>query len=219
MKNERTVVATVWYRHLHLPGQSLAIRQCIHKIIIFSYCVCMKFSELIKQLRHFDQQHDYWLYDLHELALIFPNEEPQQLKNSLVRQCKAGNLVKVGGGLYAWPDARSIPMYRLEHLINRLRPRELSYISLESALNMHGWISQIPLTALTVMTTGRSYLQQTAYGLIEWTHTEQSDARILNATVWDPMRGCLIAKPALAYRDLRRVGRNLDLVTPYLAEM
>ncbi|MFQ1641520.1 type IV toxin-antitoxin system AbiEi family antitoxin [Aeromonas veronii] len=174
----------------------------------------MKSSELIKQLRHFDQQHGYWLYALHELALIFPGEEPQQLKNSLVRQCKAGNLLKVGGGFYAWPDARSVPMYRLEHLINRLRPRELSYISLESALSMHGWISQLPLAVLTVMTTGRSYLQQTAYGLIEWTHTEQSDTTILNATVWDPMRGCLIAKPSLAYRDIKRVSRNLELVTP-----
>lgn len=187
----------------------------IHKIIFFYYYVRMKSSELVKQLRYFDQQHDYWLYSLHELALIFPDEEPQQLKNSLVRQCKAGNLLKVGGGLYAWPDARSTPMYRLEHLINRLRPRELSYISLESALSMHGWLSQIPLAVLTVMTTGRSYVQQTAYGLIEWTHTEQSDTTILNGTIWDPMRGCLIAKPTLAGRDIRQVGRNLDLVIPH----
>lgn len=179
----------------------------------------MRSSTLLQQLRYFDRQHDYWLYSLPELALIFPNEEPQQLKNSLVRQCRAGNLLKVGGGLYAWPDARSTPMYRLEHLINRLRPRELSYISLESALSMHGWISQIPLATLTVMTTGRSYLQQTAYGLIEWTHTEQSDATILNATVWDPMRGCLIAKPSLAHRDLKRVSRNLELVTPQSDEV
>ncbi|MFQ2133273.1 type IV toxin-antitoxin system AbiEi family antitoxin [Aeromonas hydrophila] len=174
----------------------------------------MKSSTLIKQLRHFDREHDYWLYSMHELALLCPDEEPQQFKNSLVRQCKAGNLLKVGGGLYAWPDARSTPMYRLEHLISRLRPRELSYISLESALSMHGWISQLPLAVLTVMTTGRSYLQQTAYGLIEWTHTEQSDTIILNGTAWDSMRGCLIAKPSLAYRDIKRVRRNLNLVIP-----
>jgi len=176
--------------------------------------MCMKSSVLIKQLRFFDRQHDYWLYALHELALLFPDEKPQQLKNALMRHCKAGNLLKVGGGLYAWPDARSTPMYRLEHLINRLRPRELSYISLESALSMHGLISQIPLAVLTVMTTGRSYLQQTAYGLIEWTHTDQPNTAILNGTTWDPMRGCLIAKPALASRDIRRVSRNLDLVIP-----
>lgn len=63
---------------------------------------------------------------------------------------------------------------------------------------MHGWISQIPLAVLTVMTTGRSYVQQTAYGLIECTHTEQSDTAILTDTTWDPIRGCLIAKPTLA---------------------
>ncbi len=77
---------------------------------------------------------------------------------------------------------------------------------------MHGLISQIPLSVLTVMTTGRSYLQQTAYGLIEWTHTEQTDTTILNSTVWDPMRGCLIALPQQAYQDLKKVNRNLDLV-------
>lgn len=99
--------------------------------------MCIKSSNHIKQLRHFDQQHDYWLYSVHELALLCPGEKLQQLKNTLVRQCKAGNRLKVGGGLYAWPDARSTPMYRLEHLINRLRSRELSYISLASALLMH----------------------------------------------------------------------------------
>lgn len=197
---------------------SIRHNQAIHKVIFLSYYMCMKSSELLKQLRHFDREHDYWLYTVHELALLFPDEKSQQLKNSLVRQCKAGNLLKVGGGLYAWPDARSLPMYRLEHLIQRLRPRELSYISLESALSMHGWISQIPLAVLTVMTTGRSYLQQTAYGLIEWTHTEQSATTILNGTVWDPMRGCLIARPVQAYRDIRRVGRNLDLVIPHQEE-
>ncbi len=199
-------------------AQSTHHNQAIHKVIYFSYYTCMKSSELLKQLRHFDREHDYWLYTVHELALLFPDEKNQQLKNSLVRQCKAGHLLKVGGGLYAWPDARSLPMYPLEHLIKRLRPREISYISLESALSMHGWISQIPLAVLTVMTTGRSYLQQTAYGLIEWTHTEQSATTILNGTVWDPMRGCLIARPVQAYRDIRQVGRNLDLVIPYQEE-
>lgn len=173
----------------------------------------MKSSELIKRLRHFDRKHDYWLYSLNELALIF-SEKPQQIKNSTMRQCKAGHLLKVGGGLYAWLDARSIPIYTLEHLINRLRPRELSYISLESALSLHGWISQIPLAVLTVMTTGRTYTQLTAFGTIEWTHTEQSDSDILYATTWDPVRGCLIATPRQAYRDLKKVNRNLELVIP-----
>jgi len=173
----------------------------------------MKTNDLIKTLRHFDVQHDYWLYSGDELALLFP-EPPQQLKNAILRHCKAGHLLKVGGGLYAWPDAKSTPMYRLEHLINRLRRRELSYISLESALSMHGWISQIPMAVLTVMTTGRTYTQTTPYGVIEWVHTKQSDADILAGTVWDEARGCLIATPQQAYRDLKRVGRNLDLVSP-----
>ncbi|ELM3751214.1 MAG: type IV toxin-antitoxin system AbiEi family antitoxin [Shewanella sp.] len=178
----------------------------------------MKSSELITQLRHLDRKYDCWIYARHELATIFPKEAPQQLKNSLLRQCRAGNLIKVGGGLYAWPDALSMPMYPLEHLLNRLRPRELSYISLECALSLHGWISQLPLSVLTVMTTGRTYTQATAFGIIEWIHTEQSDGHILRSTIWDPIRGCCIATPHQAYRDLKKVNRNLDLVVTHEIE-
>jgi len=51
-----------------------------------------------------------------------------------------------------------------------------------------------------------------------WTHTEQSSAIILNSTAWDPMRGCLIALPKQAYRDLKRVNRNIDLVVASIDE-
>ncbi len=56
----------------------------LHKIIFFDYYMCMKSSNVIKQLRHFDQKHDYWLYSVHELALFSTGEQPQQFKNSVV---------------------------------------------------------------------------------------------------------------------------------------
>lgn len=171
----------------------------------------MKTTELMMTLRKHDIQ-GQWCYSLTELGMMFPDDQQQQLKNALGRQVKAGNLTKVGNGLYAYPYATSSPAYKLEHLLGKMRPREMSYISLESALSLYGIISQIPLAGLTVMTTGRSYMQDTPWGVIEWVHTAKSESVILMETVWDEARGCLIATPDTALRDLRNVGRNLDLV-------
>ena len=88
----------------------------------------------------------------------------------------------------------------MEEIALKLRPGELSYVSLESALSMYGWISQIPLGVLTVMTTGRTGQFKTPWGTIENTH-------------WDPNRKFMVATANAAYRDLKRAGRNLDLVT------
>jgi len=172
----------------------------------------MKTTDLLTIMRKMDTTHRRWYYSIHELNTLFPTDERQQLKNALTRQVKAENLIRVGSALYVYPYATSIPAYRLEHLIGPLRPRELSYISLESALSLYGLISQIPLSTLTVMTTGRSYKQDTPWGCIEWIHTERDEAAILKDTHWDPSRGCLIASASLAQRDLHRVGRNTDLV-------
>ena len=84
-------------------------------------------------------------------------------------------------------------------------------------LSEYGVISQIPLDRLTLMTTGRKGIYQTPYGIIEFTHTKRSVSDILKNTkriTGNPLR---IALKKTAWRDLKRVGRNLDLVN--LAEL
>jgi len=56
----------------------------IHTITFKGYFVyTMKTNDLIKTLRHFDVQHDYWLYSGDELALLFP--EPAESRGRAVR--------------------------------------------------------------------------------------------------------------------------------------
>jgi hypothetical protein len=172
----------------------------------------MKAAELLNVLHDWDRQ-GCWLFSFNDFGLLFPDEEPAVLTQSLARLTKAGYLIRLAKGLYANPSARSQSIYPMEEIALKLRPGELSYVSLESALSMYGWISQIPLGVLTVMTTGRTGQFKTPWGTIELTHTSRSHKSILENTHWDPNRKFMVATANAAYRDLKRAGRNLDLVT------
>jgi hypothetical protein len=74
-----------------------------------------------------------------------------------------------------------------------------------------GVISQQMFAYLTVMTTGASKVIKTAFGTVEFTHTQRSMVELSHYTV--PQGHKLPwASVATAYRDLKRVGRNVDLV-------
>jgi hypothetical protein len=94
-------------------------------------------------------------------------------------------------------------------LIRFLRPGEVTYVSLESKLSEAGAISQIA-TALTCMTTGSPGRFDTPRGAIEFTHTNRRIA--LGTDVHARDDGVLEATVERAARDLRRVGRNTDLI-------
>lgn len=64
---------------------------------------------------------------------------------------------------------------------------------------------------LTLMTTGRRGEYSTPFGVIEFTHTARSVLDVLDGTL-DFGRPLRIATRRTAYRDLKRVGRNLHLV-------
>jgi hypothetical protein len=94
-------------------------------------------------------------------------------------------------------------------LIRFLRPREISYVSLESRLSEAGIISQVT-TALTCMTTGSPGRFDTPWGAIEFTHTDRDIEQGTDVHVRDD--GVLEADIERAARDLRRVGRNTQLI-------
>ena len=102
---------------------------------------------------------------------------------------------------------------QLEETAARLRAGHLLYLSLESALSEHGAISQMPLDCLTLMTSGRrGVIDCGPFGSLEFTHTRRTAGSCLGQLVYDPERRLWIASAALAWQDLRHVGRNLDLV-------
>ena len=101
---------------------------------------------------------------------------------------------------------------RNEEVAIRLRSGEYSYVSLESALSEFGVISQIPVGRTTMMTTGRSGEIHSIYDTLDFTHTTRSVRDILSSTLVIKGRPLRFARVETALRDLRQVGRNLDLV-------
>ena len=122
--------------------------------------------------------------------------------------------MRVCRGLYAYEYAPRLGRSIREEIVVRLRPRAFNYVSLESALSLWGVIDQEALGTITVMSTGRRQSFATPYGLIDITHTERRVADVMRQIVMPDRQKCWLpyAKPRLAARDLRRVGRNIDLV-------
>jgi hypothetical protein len=150
-----------------------------------------------------------WAYTPATFSALLGVSEPDYLKLMMKRLADQGVLVRAARGVYVNPHARSIPGDVRVGLIRFLRPREVTYVSLESRLSEVGAISQIT-TALTCMTTGSPGYFDTPWGVIEFTHTDRAIAVGTDVHVRDD--GVLEATAERAARDLRRVGRNTDLI-------
>ena len=171
----------------------------------------MNTQELLAELDKFDSE-GVWLFTPEMFAALFPQETMKTLLASLNRHVKSGLLKKVKKGLYANDRAKCTPSRKLEALVPFLRPRAINYVSQESRLAELGVISQMPMNHLTLMTTGRSQTFKTAYGTIEFTHTSRRPKSILEDAVTDQAAGLLQATPERALKDLKRAGRNVNLV-------
>ncbi len=150
-----------------------------------------------------------WAFTPSTLSALLGNVEPDYLKLKAKRLVDQGVLIRAARGVYVNPHARSAPADLRAGLIRFLRPRELSYVSLESRLSEAGVISQVA-TALTCMTTGSPGRFDTPWGAIEFTHTGR-DVDV-GSDVYPREDGVLEATIERAARDLRRVGRNVGLV-------
>lgn len=131
---------------------------------------------------------------------------------SMSRHCKAGIIERLGPRLYANPFLRA-PAFGLYRLANFLRPNEDFYLSTESVLSEHGWISQIPF-CLTFVTSGLSYRYSTPLGDIVFTHTDENPMSWVGQLEHNLDRQIWEATPDKALADLKRYGRNLELVLP-----
>lgn len=173
--------------------------------------------ELIQALRTMDWRGVY-VFTRGDFAKLFHRESEKTLDKSLARMVAAGVIVRASKGIYVNPYARSAADRVVEDVALVLRGH-YSYVSLESALSEHGLISQIPMR-LTVMTTGASGTYDTAYGTIEFTHTRRSIPELLRRSIKDNSRPLRFAHKRAALQDLRRVGRNTNMLDEdALAEM
>jgi len=165
----------------------------------------------IQVLRLWDQKGKY-VFTKHNLSKLFPDDNPKTFTEGLRRLVNAGILTRTCRGIYINPHAQSSHSYIIEDIAKALRPGEYNYVSLESMLSEYGVISQIPLDRLTVMTTGRKGLYKTPFGTIEFTHTKRPIANIIDNIIQQDSRPLRITSKAIAWRDLKRVGRNTNLV-------
>lgn len=162
-------------------------------------------------LRLWDRKGRY-VFTRHQLARLFAEDSPKTFTEGLNRLVKAGLLLRACRGVYVNPHAQSLDSRVIERIAQALRPGAYSYVSLESLLSEFGAISQIPLDRLTVMTTGRKGVYKTPYGVIEFTHTQRPVSDVLTHIQQLEGRPLRMASKAAAWRDLKRVGRNVGMV-------
>jgi predicted transcriptional regulator of viral defense system len=165
----------------------------------------------IQELRDWDKRGKF-VFTKHELRKLFPQENFKTFTEGLYRLVKDKILQRACRGVYVNPHALSDDGFTIEHIAKALRYGEYSYVSLESILSEYGVISQIPIDRLTVMTTGRSGIYKTPFGVIEFTHTKRPAEKILQGIIQVETRPLRIATKETAWRDLKRVGRNVNMV-------
>lgn len=155
----------------------------------------------------------HYLFSLEELSSIFPELERSALKNLISRSTRKGILERVCNGVYINPRAPFHSGYLLYHTASMLRASSFSYLSMESVLSDAGIISQIPISWICLMTSGRSYTFDCGrWGRIEFIHTKKQPAVLIDQISYDSTIRLWRASVHLALQDMKDAGRSMDLV-------
>jgi predicted transcriptional regulator of viral defense system len=149
-----------------------------------------------------------------DLSIIFGVGAPWRLQGLLSRFLDSGTLERVARGVYLNSKSRSSRTYLIEEIACVLRRAYFNYVSLESILSEFGVISQAMTDRITIMTSGPRGIFVTPYGTIEFTHTSRSLKDLRTRTVSIRGRPLLLARKSAGISDLRRVGRNINMLDP-----
>ena len=171
----------------------------------------MNKAEAIRKLSMLDRAGVY-VFTKGDLAKVFPDEKEKALEKSLQRLVADNILERVAKGVYVNSLARSGKGQVIEDIAAVLRRGQFSYVSRESMLSEYGVISQVPMSRITLMTTGATGLYETPYGTIEFTHTKRRPAELIRRTVSVKGRPLRIATRQAALADLVRSGRNTNMI-------
>lgn len=155
----------------------------------------------------------HYLFSLKNLRMLCPDLSEGAFKTLLSRAVQTGYLERVCQGLYAYKSAIFSDGLLLFHVAVILRAAQFNYISLETVLSDAGVISQIPMNWISIMSSGRSNVISCGkFGTIEFIHTNQKPADIMNQLFYDRSCGMWRANVALAIRDMKATHRNCDLI-------
>jgi hypothetical protein len=152
---------------------------------------------------------EHYLFSVDDFSALFPQKMQSALLVLLGRAVKNGFLEKVCRGYYIYNKTAYPKDLLLFHLAARLRSDYFCYLSLETVLSEDGIISQIPLGAVTLMTTGRSGLINCGrFGRIEFTHTKKLPSSFRHLLIYDFRYRLWRASTQLALQDLHATGRD-----------
>jgi hypothetical protein len=147
-----------------------------------------------------------------DLAMMLNREDNKAFRTVLAKSVSNDTLKRISKSIYANAHLPPNPKGAIYKIAKRLRWKSFNYVSLESQLSYLGVISQIPMSYLSVMTTGRSGTFTTDYGTIEFTHTNREISSLEDGVYFDDEIGMFRANEKRAIADLKRVGRNMDMV-------
>ena len=139
-----------------------------------------------------------------DLRRLFPGDSPAALKKGIAHLGGIGLLSRVTHGVYLNMAAPHMGLEAAGRLVAHIRPRDLSYLSYESALSWHGAINPIPYIE-SFATTGRRGRFSTPAARIELSHTRREPNEILARTLFRDDLRCRVASPDLALEDQLRV--------------
>ncbi len=172
----------------------------------------MKALELQNRLKQLEQQTQTALFSFNQARVLFADENESTMYTALCRHTKNGIIERVCKGVWMNPISRFADNdTRLEELALLLRPDHYNYVSLETVLSQASVISQQMFGYLTVMTTGASKLIKATFGTLELIHTKRSLVELIHHSVPKGHR-LRWANVEIAYRDLKRTGRNLNMI-------
>lgn len=172
----------------------------------------MKALEMQQRLQQLELQTNTALFSYNQAKVLFSDENEQTMYTALCRLTKKGVIQKVCKGVWLNPLSRFAQNdTRLEELALLLRFDHYNYVSLETVLSQASVISQQMFSYLTVMTTGASKIIKASFGTLEFTHTKRDLIELSQYKV--PVGHKMPwASVDIAYRDLKRIGRNLDMI-------
>ena len=156
---------------------------------------------------------EHYLFMLQDLRALCPDLSNEAFKTLLSRTVNAGHLTRICRGLYVYKKTISLNGLLLFHAAALLRANEFNYISLETILSDVGVISQIPINWISIMSSGRSSIVSCGeFGTIEFIHTSQKPADIMEQLTYDAKCRLWRASVAQALRDMKVTHRNNDLI-------
>jgi len=156
---------------------------------------------------------EHYLFTLNDLQGAMPEQGRGAFRVLVFRAEKNGLLVRVCRGLYLYPKVNYPRGLLLYHAAARIRAGEFNYISLESALSDAGVISQIPMSWITLMSSGRSgVISCGIFGRIEFIHSKRPPEKIIKYLHYDERCHLWRASAELALMDMKLTRRPADLV-------